>query len=327
MRVLVTGGAGYVGSVVVEELVATGSARVVVLDDLSKGHAGAVTEGAHLVRGDVGDREAVVGLCREEAIDAVVHMAASSLVGESVQHPARYYANNVVRPLGLLDALLEAGVRRIVFSSSAAVYGEPEGSPITEDFPTRPTNPYGETKLAFERALAWYERAYGMRSISLRYFNAAGATALNGEDHDPESHLVPVVLSVARGERDAVPVYGEDYSTPDGTCIRDYIHVSDLARAHLLALRALESGRGGGVFNLGCGGGYSVRQVLDAARAVTGCPIPSRAAPRRPGDPAVLVASSDRIGRELGWQPRRQDLGTIVADAWDWLERHPRRYA
>ena len=326
MRALVTGGAGYVGSVVVEELLAAGAERVVVLDDLSKGHAGAVVAPAELVRGDIGDAPLVEGLCRAERIDVVVHMAARSLVSESVAKPAMYYDVNVQRGLRLLDAMLAAGVKKMVFSSTAAVYGEPEASPITEEFPTAPLNPYGETKLAFERALGWYQEAYGLRWASLRYFNAAGATAANGEQHEPESHLVPNVLAVARGAAPAVQVFGDDYATPDGTCVRDYIHISDLARAHVLAIPALDR-LGGRVFNLGCGGGHSVAEVIETARAVTGHPIPIQRAPRRPGDPPVLVASSDRIRRELGWEPRFPDLREVITTAWAWLQAHPSGYA
>ena len=326
MRALVTGGAGYVGSVVVEELLAAGAERVVVLDDLSKGHAAAVVAPAELVRGDIGDAALVEGLCRAERIDVAVHMAARSLVGESMAQPAAYYDYNLQRGLRLLDAMLAAGVKRLVFSSTAAVYGEPASSPITEDCPTAPQSPYGDSKLAFERALGWYQGAYGLTWASLRYFNAAGATAANGEQHDPESHLVPNVLAVARGAAPAVQVFGDDYPTADGTCIRDYIHVSDLARAHVLAISALDR-LGGRIFNLGCGGGYSVAQVIATARAVTGHPIPIARAPRRPGDPAVLVASSDRIRRELAWQPRFPDLRDIIASAWAWLQSHPSGYA
>ncbi len=325
MRALVTGGAGYVGSVVVEELLAAGAERVLVLDDLSKGHAGAVVAPAELVRGDIGDAELVQGVCRAERIEVVVHMAARSLVSESVAAPAIYYDVNVQRGLRLLDAMLAAGVRRLVFSSTAAVYGEPESSPITEEFPTAPLNPYGESKLAFERALGWYQAAYGLRWASLRYFNAAGATTANGEQHEPESHLVPNVLAVARGAAPAVQVFGDDYPTPDGTCIRDYIHISDLARAHVLAIPALDR-LGGAIFNLGCGGGRSVAQVIETARAVTGHPIPIEIAARRPGDPPVLVASSERIRRELGWEPRFPDLGDIISSAWAWLAAHPNGY-
>jgi UDP-glucose 4-epimerase len=325
MRVLVTGGAGYIGSVVVEALLAQGAERVVALDDLSRGHAAAVQPPARLVRGDVGDRELVERLCAEEGIDAAVHMAAASLVGESMERPGLYYEQNVRRPLVLLEALRAAGVRRFVFSSTAATYGEPRESPITEDFPNRPTNPYGETKLAFEKALAWYGRVHGLRHVALRYFNAAGATTRHGEDHEPETHLIPLVLAAARGEREAVTIYGDDYPTPDGTCVRDYVHVWDLARAHVLALQQIE-GLQSSVFNLGSGGGFSVRQVVAAAERVTGRPVPIQVGARRPGDPAVLVASSDRIGRELGWAPERPELERILGDAWAWLQAHPRRW-
>lgn len=326
MRVLVTGGAGYVGSVVVESLLAAGAERVVVLDDLSKGHAEAVVAPATLVRGDIADAARVSALCRDERIDAVVHMAAKSLVGESVTKPSLYFHANVTKGLALLDAVLEAGVKRLVFSSTAAVYGEPATTPITEALPTAPTNPYGESKLAFERALHWYDRAYGLRYASLRYFNAAGATARNGEQHDPETHLIPLVLDAARGARESVSVFGEDYPTADGTCIRDYIHVEDLAGAHVLALEALARGGESGIFNLGGGGGYSVKQVLEVAREVTGRAVRAQSAPRRAGDPAVLVASSERIQSALGWQPRKQDLRVIVGDAWAWLMKHPQGY-
>jgi UDP-glucose 4-epimerase len=324
--VLVTGGAGYIGSVVVEELLAVGVERVVVLDDLSKGHRDAVVPPAILEVGDIADRALVGRLCRDHGIDSIVHMAAVSLVGESVQMPGRYYDTNVRKSLALADAAIEAGVTRFVLSSTAAVYGEPTRTPIDEDVATAPTNPYGDTKLAFERALRWYERAHGLRYASLRYFNAAGATEHNGERHDPETHLIPIVLDAARGIRDAVPIFGADYPTPDGTCIRDYIHVVDLARAHVLALGALREA-GSRIYNLGCGGGFSVRQVIDAARAITGRDIPTIEQPRRPGDPAVLVASSERIRRELGWSPTRETLEAIIGDAWAWLSRNPNGYS
>jgi UDP-glucose 4-epimerase len=250
-----------------------------------------------------------------------VHMAADSLVGESVGNPSKYYRNNLVAGLVLLDAMRESGARHLVFSSTAAVYGEPAKQPIEESDPTAPTNPYGESKLAFEHALRWYG-VYGLRAISLRYFNAAGATALCRERHDPETHLIPIVLQVALGVLPEVTVFGSDYPTADGTCVRDYIHVGDLARAHVLALEALAGGHPGGAYNLGCGGdGYSVQQVIDVARSVTGREIAVRVGPRRPGDPAVLVASSRRIGTELGWKPRLQDLREIVGSAWDPLRR------
>src|SRR5437870_4663470 len=283
MRVLVTGGAGYIGSGVVEELLASGHTAV-VYDNLYKGHRDAVHPQAEFVHADLLDsgplREALSG------VDAVVHLAAHSLVGESVQEPARYYRNNVVAGIALADAMREHGVRRLVFSSTAAVYGEPAKQPIEESDPTAPTNPYGQTKLAFEHALRWYG-IYGLRAISLRYFNAAGATALCRERHDPESHLIPLVLQAALGVLPEVTVFGSDYPTPDGTCVRDYIHVSDLARAHVLALEALAAGHPGGAYNLGCGGdGYSVKQVIDVAREVTRREIPVRMGDRRDGDPA-----------------------------------------
>ncbi|TMB12464.1 MAG: UDP-glucose 4-epimerase GalE [Deltaproteobacteria bacterium] len=318
MRVLVTGGAGYIGSGVVEELLASGH-RAVVYDNLYKGHRDAVHPAAEFVHADLLDAKALHAAI--SGADAVVHLAAHSLVGESVQEPAKYYRNNVVAGLALADAMREHGVRWLVFSSTAAVYGEPAKQPIEETDPTAPTNPYGETKLAFENALRWYSAAYGLRSISLRYFNAAGATARCRERHEPETHLVPVVLQAAAGRIPEVTIFGADYPTPDGTCVRDYIHVSDLARAHLLALQALAAGHAGGSYNLGCGGsGYSVMQVIEVARSVSGRDIRLRIGPRRPGDPAVLVANSQRIMRDLGWRPRLQDLREIVRSAWEPLK-------
>jgi UDP-glucose 4-epimerase len=325
MRVLVTGGAGYIGSVLVEELLRDGHA-VWVYDSLYKGHRAAVAPEATFVEADLRDGAALRTALREAQIEAVIHMAADSLVGESVIDPAKYYQNNLVTSIGLLDALRECAVERLVFSSTAAVYGEPAKQPIEETDATAPTNPYGETKLAFERALACYERAYGLRYASLRYFNAAGASERCGEVHEPETHLIPLVLQAAAGRRPMVTVFGDDYPTADGTCIRDYIHVVDLARAHVLALGHLAAGSR--VYNLGCGGaGYSVQQVIDVAGEVTGRPIPVEKGPRRAGDPAVLIASSDRIRRELGWQPTRQDLGTIVESAWKWMLAYPGGYA
>jgi UDP-glucose 4-epimerase len=317
MRVLVTGGAGYIGSVVTEELVKDGH-EVVVYDNLSKGHRGAVVDGADFVEGDLLEADKLRQALKYKRTDAVIHMAASSLVGESVENPAKYYHNNVVAGLVLLDAMRDCSVSRIVFSSTAATYGEPESQPIFESAPTNPTNTYGETKLAFERAMHWYERAHGLRYASLRYFNAAGASEKCGEDHDPETHIIPITLQAATGKRPHVEIFGDDYPTPDGTCIRDYIHVIDLARAHILALDVL--GERSAIYNLGCGGdGYSVRDVIETARRVTGKEIPVRMGRRRAGDPAVLIASSDKIKRELGWQPQFQDLGLIIESAWKWM--------
>jgi UDP-glucose 4-epimerase len=324
MNVFVTGGAGYIGSHTVRLLVEAGH-RVCVFDNLSEGHAAAVPRGA-LLRGDLTDEprllEALSG-----GFDCVMHFAAHCSVGESMTDPEKYYWNNVVASLRLLAAMRMAGVKRIVFSSSAAVYGNPVKTPIPEDHPTDPINAYGRTKLDFEHALRYYAGAYGIGFAALRYFNAAGAApdAAIGEDHDPETHLVPIVLQAALGQRQAVDIFGADYPTPDGTCIRDYIHVYDLAQAHILAMEAIEPGKGR-VYNLGNGAGYSVRQVIDVARSVTGRPIPTKETPRRPGDPAHLVASSDRIVRELGWRPRFPELAAIIETAWRWHLAHPMGY-
>ena len=321
MRVAVTGGAGYIGSVVTEVLVGDGH-DVLVLDNLSKGQRDAVIPDAHFVEVDLARRGCVTSALAAFRADAVIHMAAYSLVGESMTDPGKYYENNVVTGLSLLESMREAGVGRLVFSSTAAVYGEPARQPIEESDATDPTNPYGETKLAFERALRWYANAYGLSSISLRYFNAAGATARNGERHDPETHLIPLVLRTAAGELPYVTIFGDDYPTHDGTCVRDYIHVDDLARAHVLALAPLAHAGVCRAYNLGCGGGgYSVREVVEAARKVTGRPIATRLARRRRGDPATLVASSERISRDLGWAPLQQQLETIVSSAWRWMVR------
>ena len=319
MRVLVTGGAGYIGSVVTEQLVKDDH-EVVVYDSLYKGHREAVVAGARLVEADLRDDETLTRTLRDMKCEAVIHMAADSLVGESYTNPAKYYDNNVTTGLVLLKAMRDADVQQMVFSSTAAVYGEPEKEPIEETDPTNPTNPYGETKLSFERAMHWYDRAYGLRYASLRYFNAAGATENCGELHDPETHLIPIALQAAAGKRTHVEIFGDDYPTEDGTCIRDYIHVIDLARAHIMALDVLSDGSR--IYNLGCGGaGYSVRQVIDAAREVTGKEIATKMAARRAGDPAVLIASSEKIKRELGWQPMHQDLRVIVESAWNWMQK------
>ena len=319
MRVLVTGGAGYIGSVVIEELAATGH-DVLAYDDLSTGHRDAVRAPARLIEGDLLDAPAVEAALRTHRIEAVVHMAGRAVVGESVTNPAAYYRANVTGGLVLLESMRAAGVPLIVFSSTAAVYGDAEKQPIDETDPLLPTNPYGETKLAFERALRWYGNAYAIRSMSLRYFNAAGATDHNGERHPVETHLIPLVLQTAAGHRKAITVFGDDYPTPDGTCIRDYVHVSDLARAHVLALEALAGGAPVASYNLGRGGaGASVREIIDVARGVTGRAIPVTMAARRPGDPARLVASPERIQRELGWAPQRAALEDIVESAWRYL--------
>lgn len=322
MRVLVTGGAGYIGSVITAHLLEYGH-EAVVIDNLSRGHRDAVPDNVPLIEADLADISALRRVFAAHRIDAVVHLAALALVGESVSDPALYYRNNVGGGLSLLEAMRSSGVSQIVFSSTCAVYGEPQRLPIAETDPLLPTNPYGETKLVLERALQWYRRAYGLRFVSLRYFNAAGATKRHGERHDPEPHLIPLVLQTAAGLRPHVTIYGTDYPTADGTCIRDYIHVSDLARAHVLALDALASRqRDAEVYNLGCGGeGYSVRTVVDIAREVTGRAIPVQEGPRRAGDPAVLVASSDKAFRELRWTPELQDLRVIIQSAWEWATR------
>jgi len=320
MRVVVTGGAGYIGSVVTEELIAEGHDPL-VLDNLSKGHRDAVVHGAEFLELDLRDGSKVAHALHDFGAEAVVHLAADSLVGESMTEPAKYYRNNVLAGLALLDAMREAEVMRLVFSSTAAVYGEPEEQPIRETARTLPTNAYGETKLAFEHALRWYAHAYGLSSISLRYFNAAGASERNGERHSPETHLIPLVLQAAAGVSGPVTVFGDDYPTRDGTCVRDYIHVQDLARAHVLALPALEQPGVCRAYNLGCGGdGYTVREVIDTAGRVTGRNVPVRVAGRRPGDPAVLVASSDHIREDLGWRPQFQQLDLIVHSAWRWMD-------
>ncbi len=328
LKVLVTGGAGYIGSVVVEQLLAAGHA-VVVFDDLRRGHRPAVSPGAQFVAGDVADRTALDRALRGSQIDSVMHFAADIEAGESMRQPERFFRNNTANALTLLEAVLANEVPRFVFSSTAALYGDPQRTPIEETDSLQPTNAYGESKLMVERMLDWLHRRRGISYASLRYFNAAGATETFGEDHRPESHLVPLVLQAALGKRNEVAIYGTDYPTPDGTCIRDYIHVIDLAAAHLLALDALAASGAPRqlIYNLGNGRGFSVREVVAVARRVTGCAIPTIDAPRRPGDPAVLVASSEKIKRELQWRPQFPELETIVGSAWEWMRRHPEGYS
>ncbi len=326
MKILVSGGAGYIGSHAVRRLLHAGH-DVCVYDNLSQGHRQAIPAD-RLIEGDLHDRAKLTAVLADRQIEAVMHFAAFALVGESVSDPAKYYQNNVVASLSLLEAMRAAGVSRIVFSSTTATYGEAKTIPITEDEPQQPINPYGFAKLVIERALADYANAYGLAYAALRYFNAAGATPAGdiGEDHTPESHLIPIVLQVALGQREKVVVFGEDYSTPDGTCIRDYVHVDDLADAHQLALGKLQPGHGL-CLNLGTGHGHSVREVIDACRDVTGHKIPVEIGARRAGDPPKLVADATRAHQQLGWQPQYTDIRHIVETAWNWHRQHPRGYA
>jgi len=324
MRILVTGGAGYIGSVVVEQLIAAGD-QVVVFDNLSQGHAEAVHPQATLVVGDLADRAAVDALLEEYRPEAVMHFASNTLVGESMQQPFRYLGDNVVNGLNLLHSMVDHGVRRFILSSTANLFDAPERIPIDEQERIVPGSPYGESKYILERMLAWLDRLVGLRYAALRYFNAAGASAERGEDHHPETHLIPLVLSVALGQRDQITIFGDDYPTRDGTCVRDYIHVIDLAQAHILALRALD--KGSRTYNLGNGEGFTVKEIIETARQITGHPIPATVGPRRPGDPAVLIASSEQIRRELGWQPRYPHPRDIIESAWRWHLAHPHGYA
>jgi len=323
MKILVTGGAGYIGSVAVEHLIEAGES-IVVLDNLSQGHRAAVHPAAEFIHADLADQAAIDGALAAHRPDAVMHFAAHSLVGESMQRPELYLRDNVMCGLNLLESMARHGVRRFILSSTANLFDQPRRIPITEDEPIAPGSPYGESKHILERMLHWFHRLHGIRFAALRYFNAAGATAERGEDHSPELHLIPIVLQVALGQRENVTIFGEDYPTPDGTCVRDYIHVSDLAEAHRLALAALDDGCR--TYNLGNGRGFSVRQVIEAARRVTGHEIPAAVGPRRAGDPAELVASSEKIQRELGWQPCYRDLDRIVETAWRWHRDHPDGY-
>jgi UDP-glucose 4-epimerase len=323
VKLLGTGGAGYIGSVVAHQLLEEGH-EVVVLDNLSKGHEKALPEGVRFIRGDLLDAERIRDSLAE-GFDGVLHFAALSLVSESVEQPERYYRNNVCGTLNLLEAMREARVERLVFSSTAAVYGEPEEVPIPETSPTAPTNPYGGSKLAVDHMIRAVAETRNVAATSLRYFNVAGASGRFGEDHNPETHLIPLVLQAAAGVQDSVKIFGTDYPTRDGTAVRDYIHVEDLGRAHLLALEAARPGEHR-IYNLGNGAGFSVREVIETARRVTGRPIEAIESPRRSGDPAVLVASSDRIRAELGWKPEKPELEAMISDAWEWMQRHPNGY-
>jgi UDP-glucose 4-epimerase len=324
-RILVTGGAGYIGSVVVAQLVERGY-EAVVYDDLSHGHRAALPSGVRLILGDIGDRAALDRAFSEVRPQAVMHFAAFIEAGESMQKPEKYFRNNTASALTLLEAVLAHQVSRFVFSSTAALYGTPEKTPIAETAPLNPTNAYGESKLLVEQMLDWLHRIHRLRYASLRYFNVAGASGAQGEDHHPESHLIPLAFQVALGTRKEFAIFGTDYPTPDGTCIRDYIHVKDLADAHLLVLEALKE-KDHLIYNLGNGQGFSVREVIETVRRVTGHPIPAKESPRRPGDPAVLVASSEKIKKELGWQPKYPDLESIIRSAWAWRKAHPNGYS
>lgn len=321
MKILVVGGAGYIGSICAEVLLDEGH-TVVIFDNLTEGHRAAIDPRAQFIEGDLQDRPSIESALSTTRPDAVMHFAANALVGESMQNPSKYFRNNVANGLNLLDAMVAAGIKRLVFSSTCAIFGPPERLPIDEALPMRPINPYGESKLAFEKVLRWYDHIHELKFVSLRYFNAAGASEKFGEDHRVETHLIPNVLQVALGQKPQVEIYGTDYDTPDGTCIRDYIHIVDLARAHILALDSPRSE----FYNLGTGGGSSVREVIEAAKIITGRKIDIVEKPRRPGDPPRLIASSDKIKGELGWAPQFQSLDVILASAWKWHQKFPRGY-
>ncbi len=321
MKMLVTGGAGYIGSVTTEQLLDQGH-EVVVFDNFERGHRGAVDNRAGLIEGDLRDAESIAAAMVDVAPDAVMHFAAYALVPESMTSPEMYFENNLQGGINLASAMLQADVGRIVFSSTCATYGQPEQVPISETEPQSPTNPYGESKLGFEKVLNWYRDIYGMQAVYLRYFNACGATEKFGEDHEPETHIIPIVLQVALGKRDKVFMYGDDYDTPDGTCVRDYIHIVDLAQAHILAVTSDASGP----FNLGNGTGYSVKDIVETARNVTGHAIPAEIAERRAGDPDRLVADASRARGVFGWEPQYPELETIISSAWNWHVAHPDGY-
>lgn len=324
MTILVLDGAGYIGSHTVYELIDNGE-DVVIIDNLLTGHEEAVHPKARFYKGDIRDKEFLDSVFKKEKIDAVIHFAASSLVGESMEKPLKYYDNNLCGTKILLDSMVEHGIDKIVFSSTAAVYGEPERIPILETDKTEPTNTYGETKLSMEKMFKWIGKAHGLRYVSLRYFNACGAHVSGkiGEDHNPESHLIPLILQVPNGKREFISIFGEDYQTKDGTCIRDYIHVTDLAQAHILAVKYLQNGGKSDIFNLGNGIGFSVKEVIETARKVTQNAIPAKVTPRRAGDPAKLIASSDKAKKVLGWKPQHAELDEIISTAWNWHKNHP----
>lgn len=321
VKVLVAGGAGYIGSACAEYLIDNGH-QVSVFDSLITGHRGAVDGRAEFIEGDLADGALVSDVMKKGSFEAIMHFAAFSLVGESMKDPGKYFRNNISNGINLLDAAVENKVRAIVFSSTAATFGEPEETPITEESRQLPINPYGESKLCFEKILGWYNKIHGIQYAALRYFNASGASENFGEDHKPETHLIPLILQVAQGKREKIMIYGDDYDTPDGTCVRDYIHILDLAQAHMLALNAPRSGH----YNLGTGSGLSVKEIIDTARKVTGHSIPAEIAPRRAGDPPRLIAGSDRIKKELGWKPRFESADAIIESVWKWMKKYPDGY-
>lgn len=327
MKILVLGGAGYIGSHTVKELIKSGS-QVVIVDNLETGYKEAVHPDAQFYQGDIRDRAFMDNVFEKEKIDGVIHFAANSLVGESMSNPLKYYDNNLYGTKVLLDSMVANGVDKIVFSSTAATYGEPKQVPILETDPTEPTNPYGETKLSMEKMMKWTDLAHGVRYVALRYFNACGADASGeiGEAHNPKTHLIPLILQVPNGQRDKISIYGDDYNTKDGTCVRDYIHVTDLAQAHILAMKYLIDGRESAIFNLGNGVGFTVKEVIEAARKVTNHPILAEVVSRRSGDPAKLIASSEKAKKILGWNPQHADLEEIIESAWNWHRKHPNGY-
>ncbi|WP_348922127.1 UDP-glucose 4-epimerase GalE [Enterococcus rotai] len=327
MSILVLGGAGYIGSHAVDQLINKGY-EVIVIDNLQTGHRQSIHEKAKFYQGDIRDKKFMQNVFTKETIDGVIHFAASSLVGESVEKPLVYFNNNVHGTQITLEVMEEFGVKHIVFSSTAATYGEPKEMPIVETMPTNPENPYGESKLMMEKMMKWCDKAYGIRYVALRYFNVAGAKsdASIGEDHDPETHLIPIILQTALGQREYLGIYGEDYDTPDGTCIRDYVYIEDLIAAHIAALDYLQKGNESNIFNLGSNTGYSVKEMLEAARAVTGQEIPAKVLPRRLGDPSKLVASSEKAKMVLGWEPQVTDIKQIIKTAWEWHVSHPKGY-